>query len=85
MNHGFYYHSNETLIEVSHLHSILRQCRATLGPPAVCSIGDVGPTKTKVIIFTWYVKFNESVTINKFQSDFDFSAKVAHICVTSIY
>ena len=32
----FYYHSNETLIEVSHLHSILRQCRATIGPPAKC-------------------------------------------------
>ena len=35
--------------------------------------------EAKVIILTLYVKLNESVAIDKFQSDFDLFAKVAHI------
>ena len=41
-----------------------------------------------VIILTWYVKTNETMTINKFQRlrlTFALSAKVAHIVVQSIY
>ena len=41
--------------------------------------------EAKVIILTWYVKFNESEAIKKFQSDIDLSAKVAHIWVSSIF
>ena len=40
---------------------------------------------TKVIILTWYAKINGSVAMNKFQSDFDHSATVAHIWVSSIF
>ena len=44
--------------------------------------------KAKVIIFTWYVKTNETIATNKFQRSrltFALSAKVAHIVVPSIY
>ena len=40
--------------------------------------------EANVIIFTWYVKTNETMAINKFQRSrltFDLSAKVAHIVV----
>ena len=41
-----------------------------------------------VIILTCYVEYNETMAINKFQRSrltFNFSAKVAHIGVQSIY
>ena len=41
-----------------------------------------------MIIFTWYVKTNETIVINKFQRSrltFALSVKVAHIVVPSIY
>ena len=44
--------------------------------------------KAKVIIFTRYVKSNETIAINKFQRSrltFALSAKVAYIVVPSIY
>ena len=44
--------------------------------------------EAKVIIFTLYVKTNETMAINKFQRSrltLDLSAKVAHIGVPSTY
>ena len=44
--------------------------------------------EAKVIILSWYVKPNETMAINKFQRSrltFYFSAKVAHIGVTSTH
>ena len=44
--------------------------------------------EAKVIILTWYVQTNETMTINKFQRSlltFNLSAKVAHIGFPSTY
>ena len=51
-------------------------------------VDNLKTVEAKVIILTWYVKPNETMAINKFQRSrltFNFSAKVAHIVVSSTH